>query len=919
MKNKVFKTMSGKLSAILMAICCLFATFGVGNFSAKAQSEYPISVVNYDGVDYAGVRIDKNNVDTFRESVDLSSCDLNTPIFQFVITPSERGDGKKYTPDFEKLTLTLSDSANKSLAVSFWPRTADAPKWNYICATANGENQTALGEHHNNYKDEVLEDEEERGSYLSDVYSSISPYTFDGYGADYSYFRFLYKDGSQAKAGEHGVISIYYDREENAIYSDMGFHWVDDDESQPHTLVDKFKLLPNGERRWRIRDLDKEDYKKGGNVVSTIWNGFSDLSDLSLKVTFDQKKNQDYSILLVSLGGKTLTGNYFVEHKNKGVIGRELSVPQPMYFSNTQSYDFKALGGLYTVKDPDGNLIIEKTTYSSTAKFVPTKAGVYTVEYFALDPNENVEKAHSLSITVLQEGGSTLSLNGVERNYLLYDEIDAGFVLSSTIQTKLPEVFVTIKKDGSVLVPKTTCPTDFSYRFEQEGQFTFEYEVTDYLGQVVTKSFSCSVNNVSLRSGEGISASVLYTAINEFKMPTANDYSLINAVSGTKINPTKVDIKVSLNGGEWKPLSANLFLSEGVYDILYEYHYGSNLITTQRKIAIYNDLPTVSVEKAPTNTVLFENQTFDSDSIRVKALTGKAVVFPYGYFKSSETFNVEKISGDTVEDVTSQFKSGAYSVTFNEEGEYCISAVIDVGGIYKIRKNIFIEVKDTWIDIKTPSSQIVDVGTEIAIQTPNAKDFYGNEILSGNYKVTLDENEIAVINGKFTPVDIGEYKIVYTVSDQTGSKSCEFIYYAVDRTAPTITTTKEIKSSSQGEKVTLATVQVSDNSKLNTGYSILVTYNEQVVSVVGNEFIAENEGIYKVTIIAEDASGNVTEYVYNIEIGPKNYTWIIIASICGVIVLAGGILFFIIMLKKNKARKESKEEKEIDQNEEKDN
>ena len=112
-------------------------------------------------------------------------------------------------------------------------------------------------------------------------------------------------------------------------------------------------------------------------------------------------------------------------------------------------------------------------------------------------------------------------------------------------------------------------------------------------------------------------------------------------------------------------------------------------------------------------------------------------------------------------------------------------------------------------------------------------------------------------------------------------------------------------------------MQVSDNSKLNTGYSILVTYNEQVISVIDNKFVAEKEGVYKVTIIAEDASGNVSEYVYNIEIGPKNYTWIIIASICGVIVLAGGVLFFIIMLKKNNARKKSKEEKEIEQNEKK--
>ena len=583
MKNKIFKTISGKLSAILTAICCLFAICGVGNFSAKAQSEYPISVVNYDGVDYAGVRIDKNNVDSFRESVDLSTCDLDTPIFQFVITPSNRGDGKLYTPDFEKLSFTLSDDTGKALAVSFIPRKADSPKWYYLCGLAGGQNQTLLGEHHGNY------DWAKTESYLADEYASISPYTFDGYGADFSWFNFYDKDGNKAVAGKNGIIGIYYDREENAIYADTGYKWRDDDENEEWTLNDKYKLAPNGERRWRIRDLDKADYRKGSNYVSTIWEGFSDLTNLTFKVSFDQKKNNNYSILLVSLGGKTITGNYFVEYKNKGVVNKGLSIPQPMYFSNTQSYDFVSINGEYLVKDSDGNVVVNKTAYSSSASFVPTKAGVYTIEYSTLDPNENVEKTHSLRVTVLQEGGSTLSLNGVERNYLLYDEIDAGFVLSSTIQTELPEVFVTIKKDGSVLVPKTTCSADFSYRFEQEGRYSFEYEVTDYLGQVVTKSFSCSVNNVSLKSSEGISSSVLYSS-NDFVMPTASDYSLINAVSGTKINPTQVDIKVSLNGGEWKSLSANLFVSEGIYDILYAYHYSDNKITTQRKIAIYNSL-----------------------------------------------------------------------------------------------------------------------------------------------------------------------------------------------------------------------------------------------------------------------------------------------------------------------------------------
>ena len=78
MKSKFFKTICGKLSAVAIASSCLFGIFTAGNLSAEAKTEYPISVVNYDGVDYAGVRIDKNNIDTFRETIDMSSCDLDT-------------------------------------------------------------------------------------------------------------------------------------------------------------------------------------------------------------------------------------------------------------------------------------------------------------------------------------------------------------------------------------------------------------------------------------------------------------------------------------------------------------------------------------------------------------------------------------------------------------------------------------------------------------------------------------------------------------------------------------------------------------------------------------------------------------------------------------------------------------------------
>ena len=917
MKSKFFKKFSGKLSAVVMASCCLLGICGTDNFSAKAETEYPMSVANYDGIDYAGVRIDKNNVDTFRESVDLSSCDLDTPIFQFVITPSQRGDGKKYTPDFEKLTFTLSDSGNKAMAVSFSPRYADNPQYKYICAFAGGENQTQLGEHHNNLKYEI--DPETPECVLTDTYSSISPYTFDGYGADFSWFNFYDKNGNKAKGGTNGVIGIYYDREENALYADSGWKWVDDDETQPHTLVDKYKIAPNGEKRWRIRDFDKTDYKKGGNTVSTLWSGFEDLSSVTLKVDFAQKKNNDYSILLVSLGGEMLTGNYHVEYKNKGLVGKTVNIPKPMYFSKTVAYNYESLDDAkYLVKDPDGNVVVEKTAYSAGAQFVPSKAGIYTVEYFAKDPNEQTIKTHPLKITVLQTGGSNLQVNGISRNYLVYDEIDAGYTLENNIQEDLPDVYVTVKKDGSVIVPRSVCASDYRYHFESEGTYQFDYDVTDYLGQTVNKSFTCVVSNFALKLNDGVQPTVLYSSMSNFELPTANDYSIVNVTLGTKIDPTKVNVKVRFNGGEWASLTVSAFSSEGLYDVLYEYYYGEIKVTAQRQIAIYNALPTITIKKVPANTVMVAGESLANDSVRVKALKGKQIVFSYGYFKSSTPIKVEKISGSTVEDVTANFNSGSYIVTFSEEGEYCISAVIEIGSVYTIRKNIFITVKSSWIEIETPSEKTFDVGQEISIEVPKATDFYGNELTEGSFEVTFNGQQVAVSNGKFTPKSIGVYNIVYTVSDQTGSNSCEFVYYVTDKIAPTITTTGEVKTASKGKKVTLASVEVLDNAELDTGYTISVTYNGEVVSVFDNKFLAENEGKYLVTITAIDASGNTSKYTYEITIGPKNNTGLVLAIIGGaVVVLAGGAGALLVVIKSKKTHKKKEEEKESEQNEEK--
>ena len=97
-----------------------------------------------------------------------------------------------------------------------------------------------------------------------------------------------------------------------------------------------------------------------------------------------------------------------------------------------------------------------------------------------------------------------------------------------------------------------------------------------------------------------------------------------------------------------------------------------------------------------------------------------------------------------------------------------------------------------------------------------------------------------------------------------------------------------------------------------------MTYNGTLVSVFNNKFLAENEGTYLVTITAIDASGNTSKYTYEITIGPKNNTGLVLAIIGGaVVVLAGGAGALLVVIKSKKTHKKKEEEKESEQNEEK--
>lgn len=851
-----------KKSLLLTFILICFLSIGL--ISVKAESEkYTPTVRSYNGVDYAGYLLDSSTVKTFSAKLDLSKSDLEVPIFQFVITPSQRGDGSSYTPDFESLIFTLTDSKGKVMTIGFAPRKADAPRYNYINGMAMGENQTLLGEHQKNYQWAADPND---GAYLSDAYGAISPYTFDGYGADYAWFPFYDKYGNTFEGGCNGVISIYYDIKENALYSDTGYQWVDDDTSpgKEWTLTDRYTLSKSGERRYRIRDFDKNDYLKGSSVITTIWNGFEKPDDITMAVSFQKVITENPSILLTSISGKSIVDNYYMETHTKAVKNVGFPVPKPLFFSEGNAYDFASYGGKVKIEDSTGTTVLSNRNYTDGMIFTPTKTGKYSVTYTITDPIYSTTRTYKHSFEVIESGGTVLIPNGYERTYAVYETIDAGYVISNSVQDYLPKVSLSIKKNG-VEIYSTDDLKDLQYQFDSAGDYTFTYHSLDLLGRetIVTKEYS--VSEFCLKIKDDLSENVILNDADDVVKPASSDYSIINVVTGNKITPTGITIKVSKNGGEFKTYNkTNRIDGEGNYVVKYTYTFSNGTLETQRRFTVFEKLPTIGISSVPQNTFIQEGSSLEDTSVYVVVLKGSKVSIPKDMFVSEESFVVNVYDGvDSFTDSTSAYKAGNLSITFDEVRDYCVSARIDRANDIVITKNLFFIVKEGVINISPVEDQVGSVGHTINLLVPNASDINGESVTGGSFKVRFNGEEIEVKDNSFTPTNLGLYEVEYTVSLSNYTESTIYKYIITDDEAPEITIDNN-KKAKVGKFFKIDNCIVIDNSNNTLEINIEVTYNGEKVSVYNDGFDVTQEGEYEIKIVATDMSGNSSSKTFTV-------------------------------------------------------
>lgn len=154
------------------------------------------------------------------------------------------------------------------------------------------------------------------------------------------------------------------------------------------------------------------------------------------------------------------------------------------------------------------------------------------------------------------------------------------------------------------------------------------------------------------------------------------------------------------------------------------------------------------------------------------------------------------------------------------------------------------------------------------------------DVLDSNTKVSVEvlaPGGISVFSGaadterSFLADKYGYYSIRYTFEDSSGNKDTNtFRIYVIDEIKPVLTVTGTVAQTAKlGSKIKIPQASATDNIDLNPFVSAYVfhaqSYNTDIAAL-GSDYTFTKAGTYKVVIYARDASYNMTEKVFTVEV-----------------------------------------------------
>ncbi|MCQ3035500.1 MAG: hypothetical protein MJ248_04740 [Bacilli bacterium] len=881
-------------------------SFQYGNLNSLNVGDSSIRTNNAEGL---YVRLAANDVLTFNEYIDLSNITATDELIKMFAMPDVY-----HEEEMNAIQFKLVDSVDPTNYMTIL--STRYQDYGYTYSLASGKDQTLTGWERNASKSI---------KHINDGWGTPTSHTFGGTAIT----NFTTKDYHRVNVDER-CLTFTYDPIENCLYS----------------LTKKLATpVSSGD----LTDFAKVCDFNDPNDFTTLWNGFKS-NKVKLEVSSIGTSKETSNLCFAKVFGldlssatinKTSGPNITINHSGstpQGEVNKTYKIPTAT--ANDEYFgECKVSSSVYYRYDSD---VYRRQLSIKDGSFVPTKPGLYAIVYRSSDYLGNVSE--KILQVIVSETLEPISFDvpnissgfvGQEIYIPSLDGVDGG--------SGLYTIKVTAKLDNEVIEIE-----DNKFIPTKAGNWTIEYSVSDYIGNVVTKS-----TNVNVGVKDGYLAEKLpvmfpgFVLNNTYVIPelTLSKYDANGNKTSIK-SKVRIKDKVYTSGDSFVPVSDD---AEGF--ITLEYFEGSEVFKTYNVPFLSNVSKSVDAEGLVTNdfaadryfitngtrtwlesgvqvvsnvektTTTFANfvSTYDF-SLNIGTFTNFAndnsiTISLTNYKNEDEVASIQIIKKNYGYDIVG-FDGSLVQIT--SENDFAIGfdgTQFVINNSFKFKCDITEPIDAATLKIesdKTTGYVIKSImGSQVTNRLSSLQDKQGpgiaftdvfggtkeiNEIYKickvnvfdlfspnvdksltvkdpdGNYATTIDGevlNNVDPSKDRYIKLDkFGFYEFRYETAETAeykkkyNSYSKTYMVEVLDSVAPTITFKSDFKTSANlNSLVVLPNYEVNDNYSAEEKISVRigVTNPDGVVTYLkGNSFYVNYVGTYKISYFVFDEAGNST-------------------------------------------------------------
>ena len=850
---------------------------------------------------YSGVTVSTGVASTvvFKNDIDISDNTKDDVLLEFIAIPHEVG-----VADFTSITFKFSDENDPD--TFFTVRLGSGP---YGSTGMGG--LLAAGDNQKGYGLKLIRENDE---YDGDTGSVLSQTL----------------GGESSGSNIYSSVCLYYDKTENALYTSQMYNYSN---------AQAQKSL--------VRDFDDTTLKinkDGATVSQEAWGGFtSDTVTLEITVdTVSEGETAKYGILTVD--GERFTKRLSTTFAYDGIEGYEYRLPTPVYVSGLTGAetDFNSVGSGMRVLLGDEEIPVVGGV------FTPEEAGGYTVQYVVEEGGKTYLAEFPLTVYA-RDAAPAVDFDltgGVGEGDVIY--LGGGMTGSVTASTKLHHdgslcpVTAQLKKDGESVAGFVYENGTFSHEFDEVGEYTLVFTAVDQVGRESVKeiAFTVSRTSVALADPEDLQTLLDRTDTIEF---SAEDVAVtdVHVEDGQTVSKPQsellslqVTIDYAFGEGEFKPWSPDADMSAlGDYKIRYSVSYRleaegevytSEFVRTVK--VVDNTPPELGEAAAPEGNVKQDMEQSTDAAQYYRAMTGGTItIAQLGATDARADAPVDLSSAvkarltdadKQVTDIT--FTDETFTFTPEKAGTYYVTFTVSDGVLEDTFVYVF-EVRSVWLSASFESDTLADAeyGKAYTLPSPAFTDFNGDSVTGVQVRIEIvpqgGSTPVTAEGNSFTPDATGTFTVRYTMSHSGETVVKEFTLTVKDVTAPVISFAEEVPGTAYvGETFVLPAVTVSDDRDKALGYTIWLEFDGTRTELFDLSFRPEQTGTYKIVIKTSDTAGNPASVSAEITVTERpapDYGWVIaVCCVAGVLVI-GGLVTTIVLMKKKHSAKPGKSDK----------